>query len=574
MKDAPQGFLRSVFLYRGERLRACACVCDMLVRQSFFLYYIGLSDELILSVKGGGAVKRTAKLSSLICGEQGTRTGAIVSTIVGALSKPVGYLRTLMLAWLFGASAGMDAFYLSLGIFSLVCQIVQSVAESALLPRLVRFHDEGRARQLMAVSAAVCLAGAAAAGGLAWAFPESVVRFFARKFDAGRLNMASQMLRILVPWAAASIFLSLLGVWNVFRGRYSLNITLSCLGYASMIPMILAASRLWGVYSVAIVYSVMLVCLAATVWRVTGDFPLRSRGTALPPGTMRLVGRDTALCLGIVGASSLYQLVDRYFAAGLPEGNISAINYAGQIYMLPLGLLAPALMIYLNRASALAEEPETARRHLGAVMSMSWLYLFPPSLALAVLARPVVKLFLSYGAFGTDAVAMTAPCMSAAAWALPLLFWGQLLSRYARACGRLKTILAVSWGALFLNGLLDWAFVPFWGAPGLCAATGLTWGGSALVYSFLLVRGSLGGVIHDVGKASLLFSLPVSLLAMIEASPLVSILLGAVLLAVYFLLGEWAGLFNAVPEGWRPLALVKLMLSGAGRLRRSEGSEK
>ena len=151
----------------------------------------------------------------------------------------------------------------------------------------------------------------AAAGGLAWAFPESVVRFFARKFDAGRLNMASQMLRILVPWAAASIFLSLLGVWNVFRGRYSLNITLSCLGYASMIPMILAASRLWGVYSVAIVYSVMLVCLTGMVWRVTGDFPLRSGGTALPPGTMRLVGRDTALCLGIVGASSLYQLVDR-----------------------------------------------------------------------------------------------------------------------------------------------------------------------------------------------------------------------------------------------------------------------
>jgi membrane protease subunit (stomatin/prohibitin family) len=59
-----------------------------------------------------------------------------------------------------------------------------------------------------------------------------------------------------------------------------------------------------------------------------------------------------------------------------------------------------------------------------------------------------------------------------------------------------------------------------------------------------------------------------------ERQAMLTILLGAVLLAAYFLLGEWAGLFNAVPEGWRPLALVKLMLSGAGRLRRSEGSEK
>ena len=66
------------------------------------------------------------KIRDFFCGAQEARAGALVSVTVGALSKPVGYLRTLMLAWLFGASAGMDAFYVSMGILSLLCQIVQN----------------------------------------------------------------------------------------------------------------------------------------------------------------------------------------------------------------------------------------------------------------------------------------------------------------------------------------------------------------------------------------------------------------------------------------------------------------
>ena len=47
-------------------------------------------------MKGGQEMKTLKKLREAVCGVQGTRTGALVSTVVGALSKPVGYLRTLL----------------------------------------------------------------------------------------------------------------------------------------------------------------------------------------------------------------------------------------------------------------------------------------------------------------------------------------------------------------------------------------------------------------------------------------------------------------------------------------------
>lgn len=507
-----------------------------------------------------GAAK---KIKDLFCGAQETRTGTLVSVAVGALSKPVGYLRTLLLAWLFGASAGMDAVYTAMGILLLVCQIVQSVAESALLPRLIR-QPEGKASALMACVSRRTFFCAAVLAITVCLFPASAVRFFARKFDAERLNLSAKMLVLFLPWALSLIVQVLMGVWNNHRGRYSLSISLGAVGYALMIPMIWASSGILGVFSVAAVYSLASSVLAAIIWRVTGDFPLKGAAEA---GQLRGFASDCLLCVGIVGAVSLNQLVDRYFASGMAAGNISAISYAGLIYTLPQSILSPAMMIYLNRASRAAGNSETSRSLLEPVLSMSWLYVFPLSLFLACLASPVVTVFLGYGAFDAAAVALTAPCMTAAAWALPFMLWSQIFSRYAQACGQLKKILAVSYGALAANVALDWALAPRWGAPGLCAATGVALSVSALTYARLLARGSLGRVACAVWRPSVIFALCMAATVGLCGRGLAALMVGAAVTALYYLAGERLGFFAAVPPAWRPLNLLKLLPEKIGALR-------
>ncbi len=496
-----------------------------------------------------------------LCGAQETRSGTLLSVIVGAVSKPVGYLRILLLAWLFGASAGMDAYYVASGILFLCCTLIQNVLESALLPQLIR-QSEQTALSLMAWAfkiVLICLGGFALA---VFLFPGRIVALFVRQFDAQRLSMTSSMLLMLIPWSASLIVQSLLSVWNNYSGRYSLVITLSCLMNLLLIPSLFLLSFFLGVNAVPAAYSAVYLALTWIMWKATGDFPWRVPGRVKIPGELlRRLGADCLLCVGIVGASSLYQLVDRYFASGLPAGNISAINYAGQIYMLPLSVMAPAVMIYLNRASQMAAAGENARAYLGTVLSMGWLYLFPPSIVLVCLARPAVRFFLGYGAFDSAAVALTAPCMSAAVWALPLLLWGQFLARYAQAAGKLKTILVISYGALALNAFLDWLFVPWLGAPGLCVATGITWGGSALVYLKYLTPKLLGVILKQIWKPTAIFGgLACALLLPLAAGLWLPLSAGALLLALYFLAGERLGFFESVPEGWRPLSILGLVL--------------
>ncbi|MDR1965774.1 MAG: hypothetical protein LBQ36_03615, partial [Synergistaceae bacterium] len=57
-------------------------------------------------------------------------------------SKPLGYVRTLIVAWAFGTSPGMDAYHIASGIVSLFATSIGYALESTLLPELVRQKEE------------------------------------------------------------------------------------------------------------------------------------------------------------------------------------------------------------------------------------------------------------------------------------------------------------------------------------------------------------------------------------------------------------------------------------------------
>ncbi|MDY3868371.1 MAG: lipid II flippase MurJ [Pyramidobacter sp.] len=492
-------------------------------------------------------------------GVQKTRDGTLGSVIFTALSKPMGYLRTLLLAWLFGVRAEMDAYHVAAGILYLCFLLAQNVLESALLPQLVRRSRE-EAEALMAWTFRTVIIAFGVCAALMALFPEDIVRFFARRFDEARMSQAASMLIVLIPWSASVTIQSLLAVWNTYSQRYSLAAAFTFATNFLLIPLLILMSPLLGVMAIPAAQSAVYAVLAFLMWRVTQDFPCAwRRKLSVPAEHLCRLAHDSLLCVGIVGASSLYQLVDRYFASGLPAGNISAINYAGQIYMFPLSIMAPACMIYLNRASQVVRQGGDSDSYLETVMSMSWLYLFPPSCVLVCLARPAVLFFLGYGAFDANAVVLTVPCVSASAWALPLLLWGQFLVRHAQAEGKLRTILCVSYGALLLNSFLDWLFVPRWGAPGLCMATGIAWGGSALIYVAILVPGALKNVLKQVWLPSVVFGLLSAALLLPLTGIMIPLCAGALLLALYFFLGEKLGFFSAIPSDWRPLSILKLL---------------
>lgn len=489
------------------------------------------------------------------------------------LSKVLGYGRVVLVAALFGASAEMDAYYVAVGAVGLIVSTFQVTLESAVLPHLAQAEREGRDSDLMvAVFRAVVLLffPILLAMGL---FARPFVHLFAYHFDAERLHWASTMVLLLIPYGAVIILRGLLGAWSNHRERYSLvPVAMSGLNLL-LIPLIALLGTVWGVYGFALAQSLAFGAAVFFLWRLCGGLPLRLKGP-LPWDLLKKVAKDSLLCIGLVGAGSLYGATDRFFASALPAGSVSAISYGAIIFGLPLAFSGQPLMIYLSRSSKRAAEGDGAKAQMGAALAIGWGYFVPCGAILAAAARPLVALVLGYGAFDGSAVELTAACLAALAIAIPFALCQSVLYRYIQSIGRLRLFVLWSYLSVGLNALLDWILAPRLGAPGICLATSFVWISSTLFFLMKLAPDRLRAMALPSAAQLLLavaWGLPLYLFVSHPALLLAAALLAALL---HLALCQKIGLFSGMPSSWRPLDLAGLIATRIARLAGGKGKKK
>ncbi len=384
---------------------------------------------------------------------------SVVMTGLNGLSKALGYGRVVLMAVLFGASAGMDAYYVAVGAVGLLAATFQNALESAVLPHLAQPEREGRDSDLMAsIFRAVILLSLPAllAMGL---FARPFVRLFAYHFEAERLRLASVMILLLLPFGAVTILQGLLTAWSNHRGRYAL--TSVALGGVNLlyIPLIALLGTIWGVYGIALAQSLSFAAAAGLLWRLCGGLPLRLKGP-LPWDLLKRAAADSLLCVGLVGAGSLYSATDRFFASALPAGSVSAISYGAIVFGLPLSFAAQPLLIYLTRSSKTEASGTSAKGQLQAALAIGWGYFVPCGAALAAASLPLLNLVLAYGAFDARAASLTASCLAALAVALPFALCRTVLYRHIQSIGKLRLFVLWSYLSVGFNIALDWYLAP------------------------------------------------------------------------------------------------------------------
>lgn len=188
--------------------------------------------------------------------------------------------------------------------------------------------------------------------------------------------------------------------------------------------------------------------------------------------------------------NQLYLAINRYFASGLSEGSISALNYASKLMNLPMGIFVLAVSSAIfptlaeqavqNRREALGQ---TLNRGLKTVLMVT----LPASAGLMALRVPIVKLLFERGAFDALATQMTADALFYFSLGMFAMSANMVITRayYALRDVRIPLILglisiAVNIGASIL-------LVPYMAHNGLALANSL-----AVIFSsasmYLLLR--------------------------------------------------------------------------------------
>src|SRR5256886_2622457 len=117
---------------------------------------------------------------------------------------------------------------------------------------------------------------------------------------------------------------------------------------------------------------------------------------------MRLAGPRTLA----LGAVQIVFFVDTYLATGMASGSLTALVYANQLLLLPLGVFSIAISAAVfPTLSHYASLGQVGRMRDTVQQAIRWILFLtlPTAIVMIVLRRPIVNLLFQYGSFGPEA---------------------------------------------------------------------------------------------------------------------------------------------------------------------------
>jgi putative peptidoglycan lipid II flippase len=411
------------------------------------------------------------------------------------VSRVLGLVRDVLIARVFGAGLGTDAFFVAFRIPNLLRRLFAEGAFSqAFVPILAEYRTargdgdtkvlvDRVATLLATILIIVSLLGIIAAPLIIYL---SAPGFSA---DAGKFDLTVAMLRLTFPYI---LFISLTslagGILNTWS-RFSVPaitptlLNLSFIGFAVWLapyfdPPIMALA--WAVFFGGIL-------------QLAFQLPFLVRIRMLPrpswgprdEGVRRILRLMGPAALG-VSVAQISLLINTIFASFLVSGSVTWLYYADRLMELPIGLLGVALGTILL--------PSLSRRFVDGAhdeynklldwgLRLTVLLAAPCALALVILAVPILATLFKHGAFTAQDVLMTRQALMAYSIGLVALVLIKILAPAFYARQNIKTPVKIAVITLVATQLMNLAFIWQLRHAGLALAIGLAaWVNAGLLY--------------------------------------------------------------------------------------------
>lgn len=173
------------------------------------------------------------------------------------------------------------------------------------------------------------------------------------------------------------------------------------------------------------------------------------------------------------GMMQINVYTDLWFASFIPQ-TASALGYAGLLVQTPLGILSNAILVPLLPVLSRLADPERwdeLKQRIRQGLLLTALSMLPLGALMVALATPIVRVVYERYAFDRQASEFVAAILMAYGVGMFVYLGRDVLVRVFYALGDGETPFRVSVANIFLNVLLDYLFIQWFGAPGLVLAT-------------------------------------------------------------------------------------------------------
>ncbi len=416
------------------------------------------------------------------------------------LSRILGFVRDMMIARLFGAVAGVDAFFVAFKIPNFMRRLFAEGAFSqAFVPVLSSYQQQYEHEQVRHFISRI----AGTLGVILLLLTVVVViatpifiRIFAPGFEVGssRYDLASYMLKITFPYLMLISLTALAGAVLNTYGRFGAPAFTPVLLNIAMILAALYLAPLMAEPITALAWGVLLAGIVQLAFLL--PFLIRLRLLVWPkfawrdPGVQRVLKLMTPALLG-VSVAQVNLLIDTLFASFLPVGSVSWLYYSDRLMNFPLGVfgvaIATVILPHLSRQHATQLHEQYSRSLDWAVRSILVIGV-PAAIGLFVLAGPLLATLLGYGHFTDFDVKQTRLSLMAFAFGVPAFMLIKVFASGFYARQNIKTPVKIAVVAMVINIVLNLLLIGPLAHAGLALATTVSAFLNVLLLWWLLIQ--------------------------------------------------------------------------------------
>jgi len=391
------------------------------------------------------------------------------------ITKIAGFAMEMTLAALYGAGTIADAFVLAHSIPLTLMPIITIFVLNSYIPMYFRVTDKIKfTRNIMTLLLIVGLFISL----VFTFFPDSLVRLFGFRLPPETFDVAVFFMRYMA-WVIVFAFFSGIydsylqanevffssGVHTVFQ-RLAIILGL-ILGYVSGYNLLIALAP-----AVGNALSMMFLAARCKKYGYVYKPYMNTRSSELKQ--LIILGSPVFF---IVVFNQINAIISRNFAASLPVGSISHLNYSNGIAMLFTATVGAVLTVVLfPHMSRLVAENNSARANNALTSGITFMTLFilPICAGLFILAEPGVRILFQRGAFTPEDTIRTAACLRMFTIFIYTQSINALIVRAFNAVNNTKTPTIISVVALAIGIFLQLLLMRFLAAEGLALAASLT----------------------------------------------------------------------------------------------------
>ena len=342
------------------------------------------------------------------------RSGLLVM-IITMVSRVLGLVRATIIAYYFGASAATDAYFSAFKISNFFRQLLgEGALGSSFIPlynEKIEIEGEEKGKEFIYSILNLIFAFSTVVTLLMIVFSQDIINLIVNGFPTETKILASELLKIMSVYF---IFISLSGMicamLNNFK-QFAIPASTSIFFNLAIILASMGFSKTFGIsalaYGVVIGGVFQLLVVLPSFFKIVKGYSFKINWR--DPYLKKIFVLMCPMLVGIV-ARQVNTIVDQVFASYLQEGGVTALENATRLYLLPVGVFGVAIstVIFPVLSKAVAKNDlKAAENNIVKGLNILLFLIIPSMAVLTFYSADVIRLTLSYGKFGEDAVKVT-----------------------------------------------------------------------------------------------------------------------------------------------------------------------